>query len=111
MNRDLLIKRGMGKIKNGFMSSSLNDNLSETILEIVGATEADYYGTTSLEDINQKDASIYNIQYYKYFNHELIKCSFGSALNTLEYKNEKILIFSEEPEGTLKYYVAEIIKD
>lgn len=111
MSRDLLVKRGKKKIKNGFMSSSLKDNLSETILEIVGATEADYYGTTSLEDINQKDASIYKVQYYKYSDYELIKCSFGSALDTLEYKNEKILIFSEESEGILKYYVAEIIKD
>ncbi|WP_102399626.1 hypothetical protein [Haloimpatiens massiliensis] len=93
------------------MSSSFKDNISETILEIVGATEADYYGTTSLEDINQKDASIYKVQYYKYSDYELIKCSFGAAINTEEYKNEKILIFSQEPEGVLEYNVAEIIEE
>lgn len=103
-----LIEKGRHKVGNSFMKHHLKEGISEKILEIVGATEAEYFGTTELSYF-ERDKEINQFKFYKYENFELIKCSFGAAINTSDYQLERIFIFSEEPEEETKYYVTEII--
>ncbi|WP_027086830.1 hypothetical protein [Cohnella panacarvi] len=86
----------------------LRDGISEKILEIVGATKAEYFGTTELFYF-ERDKELNQFKFYKYENFELLECSYGAAINTSEYKLERIFIFSEEPEEETKYYVTEVI--
>lgn len=109
MSREILIQKGQKKVSEGYMARSLKNGISEKILEIVGATKAEYFGTTDLSYFDRdKDINIY--KFYKYDGYELVECSFGAALDTDEYKSEKIFIFSEEPEGCVQYYAAEVIE-
>ncbi|ANS76969.1 hypothetical protein AWM70_22255 [Paenibacillus yonginensis] len=103
-----LIERGRHKVGKSLMAHHIKEGIPEKILEIVGATEAEYFGTTELSYF-ERDREINQFKFYRYENFELINCSYGAAVNTMEYLSEKIFIFSEEPEEVIKYYVAEII--
>lgn len=111
MKKDKVIEIGKDKVKNGYMKSQF-DELPDKVFEIVGATIADYYGTTTIRSIKKKldnDNQIYDLRFYKYCGFELEECSFISALSTPEYEENDIFIFSEAPEEKRIYYVAQII--
>lgn len=111
MNKDIFIKIGKDKVKNGYMKSHFN-KLHDKVFEIVGATKAGYYGTTTIESIKKildNENEIYDLKFYKYVGLELEECSFISALSTIEYEENDIIIFSEAPEDERLYYVVQII--
>lgn len=113
MNKDMFVKIGKDKVKNGYMKSHFNE-LHDKVFEIVGATKADYYGTTTIEDMKNRldnENGIYCLKFYKYVDFELEECSFVGALSTLEYEENNIFIFSEAPEDERMYYVAQVINN
>lgn len=108
MNK-VLVDRGIKKIENSYMKDALKNGLSNTILEVVGATDAHYYGVSKFESIHSKDNKVFRLKYYKYDNLSLKECTFAQAITTKEFTNDQVLIFSEAPESDRFYYVVEIV--
>lgn len=112
MSREKAIEIGKEKVmKAGFKVESI---LYDTIFEILGYTEADYYGEDEISNIkNMFDTQndIYEMKFYQYEDQELVECSFGKAISTSEYKNYDIFIFSCIEDKKRKYYVAKIINN
>lgn len=113
MSREKAIEIGKDKvIKEGFCVKS--DVLCDKIFEILGYTEAGYFGEDEISNIkNMFDTQndIYEMKFYQYVDQELVECSFGKAISTSEYKNDGIFIFSSIEDEKRKYYVVKIINN
>jgi len=110
MNRKTLMEKGRYKISNSHMKGRLNA-VPNIVLEIVGATDAEYYGTTSITDFTKNEGDFEDITYYKYQDYELVNCSFGSVLETKEYISDQVIIFSVISDDERIFYVTECICD
>ncbi|WP_195612697.1 hypothetical protein [[Clostridium] symbiosum] len=113
MNVQKFIEIGKEKVRNGYCSNQFND-LNEKVFEILGLTEADYFGTDEIQDIKKKfdkENDIYDMKFYSYISYELVECSFGKAVSTPEYEKDNIFIFSQMEDEARKYYVAIIINN
>ena len=110
MNRETLIKIGKDAISNSSMKSYLK-SMSNIAFEIIGATGVEYYGTTAITDFTKNEANFEDIKYYKYQDYELVKCSFGSVLNTKEYISDKVIIFSVISDDERIFYITECTCD
>lgn len=113
MNIDKAINLGKEKVKNGYCKEHYN-SLSDKVFEILGYTEADYYGTGEIDCIKRQcdqENEFYKMKFYKYTELELVECSFGKAISTLEYKQENIFIFSQLEDDIRKFYVTIIINN
>lgn len=113
MDKNMFIEIGKEKVIRGLMNKHLDD-LDNMTFEILGSTEADYYGTTTIKDMKKKfdsENEIFDLKFYKYIDFQLKECSFIDALRTPEYNNDDIFIFSQAPEDKRLYYVTKIIKD
>ena len=112
MNVVKAIELGKEKVKKGYVKSQFN-TLNDKVFEILGYTEADYYGTDEIDNLKSKfdnENDIYEMKFYQYINRELTECSFGKAISTLEYEEDDIFIFSQlEDDAKRQHYVAIII--
>ena len=89
------IELGKEKVRNGYVSGQFDD-LNDKVFEILGYTEADYYGTDEIDSLKKRfdtENDLYDMKFYQYTNLELVECSFGKAISTTEYKNDDIFIF------------------
>ena len=113
MKLEKAIELGKEKVRNGYVSDQIND-LNNIVFEILGYTEADYYGTEEIDELKRKfdsENDIYDMKFYEYIDFELVECSFGKAVHTSEYQNNNIFIFSEMEDEKRKYYVTIIINN
>ena len=107
------IELGKEKVRNGYVSWQFDD-LNDKVFEILGYTEADYYGTDEIDSLKKRfdtENDLYDMKFYQYTNLELVECSFGKAISTTEYKNDDIFIFSELEDEKRQYYVTIIINN
>ena len=113
MNVQKFIEIGKEKVRNGYTRDQF-DYLNDKVFEILGFTEADYFGTDEIESIKSKfdnENELYDMKFYSYIGYELVESSFGKAVSTPEYEEDSIFIFSEMEDDTRKYYVAIIINN
>ena len=113
MNLDKAIELGRKKVQNGYVNDQIND-LDDKVFEILGYTEADYYGTEEIVELKRRfdyENDHYDMKFYEYKNFELVESSFGKAVHTPEYQNDNIFIFSELEDEKREYYVAIIINN
>ena len=113
MTIDEAITLGKEKVKNGYCNDQYN-SLNDKVFEILGYTEADYYGTEEINCLKRKydqENEFYEMKFYKYTEFELIECSFGKAISTLEYRQKNIFIFSQLEDDIRKFYVTIIINN
>lgn len=112
MNLAKAIELGKEKVRKGYVSEQFND-LNDKIFEILGYTEADYYGTDEIDSLKSRfdeENDMYEIKFYQYIDRELVECSFGKAISTPEYE-EDIFIFSQLEDDKRLYYVTLIINN
>lgn len=111
MKLEKAIELGKEKVRRGFLKNHLN-NLDDKVFEILGYTEADYYGTEEIDSLKSQfdnENDIYEMKFYQYINYELVECSFGRAVSTSIYEKNDIFIFSQIDDDKRKYYVTIII--
>lgn len=107
------IELGKEKVMSGYQSDQMDD-LTDKCFEILGYTEADYYGTEEIQELKKKfdqANDLYEMKFYQYVDCELVECSFGKAISTPEYEKENIFIFSQLEDEKRQYYVATIEND
>ena len=107
------IENGKEKVRQGYVADQIDD-LNDKIFEILGSTNADYYGMDKIDTIKAKfdnENNIYNILFYKCINNNLVECSYEEAIDTAEYKENNIFIFSQIEDDEKKEYVALIINN
>lgn len=113
MNLIEAIELGKEKVRSGYCREQYDD-LNDNVFEILGYTQADYYGTEEIDILERqfdKENDYYDMKFYQYTNHELAECSFEEAISTTEYENDDIFIFSEMEDKKRQYYVAIIINN
>lgn len=113
MNINKAIELGKEKVRNSYVSEHIND-LDNKVFEILGYTEADYYGTDEIDSLKRKfdsENDIYEMKFYQYGDSGLCECSFKEAISTLEYKENNIFIFSQMEDDKRQYYVSIIINN
>ncbi|WP_313130959.1 hypothetical protein [Anaerocolumna sp.] len=113
MNAVEAIELGKEKVRKGYVSSHIND-LNDKVFEILGYTEADYYGTEEIDSLKSKfdnDNDLYEVKFYQYIDNELVECSFEKAISTLEYEEDNIFIFSQREDDKRQHYVTIIINN
>lgn len=113
MNVEKAIELGKEKVRRGYVSSQIND-LDDKVFEILGYTEADYYGAEEIESLKSKfdnQNDLYDIKFYQYIDNELVECDFGKAISTLEYEKDDIFIFSQIEDDKRQHYVTIIINN
>lgn len=87
----------IGKTKIAPRNKYLGRN-PERIYEILGYTNAEFFGWNTIRRIRSFEYKGQHHAYYQYVCHKLVKCSFKQALVTPDYKNYGIFIFSLEEE-------------
>lgn len=113
MSLDEIIENGKEKVRQGYVKEQFN-SLNDRIFEILGNSDADYYGMDTIDNIKAKfddENDIYEMLFYKYINNKLVECSYEEAINTSQYKENNIFIFSQIEDDTRKEYVALIINN
>lgn len=113
MNVKKAIELGKEKVRKGYVKDQIND-LNDKVFEILGYTEADYYGTEEIDSLKNRfdqENDIYVMKFYQYIDLELVECSFGKAISTLEYKENDIFIFSQIEDDKRQHYVTIIINN
>ena len=113
MNVDKYIEIGKEKVRKGYVSNQFDD-LNDKVFEILGLTEADYYGTEEIDSLKKRfdnENDIYEMKFYRYIDHELVECSFGKAISTSEYEEDDIFIFSQIEDDKRQHYVTIIINN
>lgn len=111
MTVDKAIELGKEKVLNNPFMNELDD-LNDKALEIIGYTEAIYYGTDAIQCVKRKfdkENFIYDMKFYKYIERELVECSFGKAVSTPEYEQDNIFLFSQMEDDKRQFYLAIII--
>lgn len=111
MNVDKAIELGKEKVRNGYCKEQFFD-LCDKVFEILGYTEADYYGTEEIYTLKQRfdqNNELFEMKFYKYVDLELVECTFGVAISTSEYEEENIFVFSQLEGDERRYYVALIV--
>lgn len=105
------IKLGMEKVKNNRFINKLDD-LNDKAFEILGYTQAEYYGTDEISYLKtqfDKENVLYEMKFYQYIERELVECSFGKAVSTVEYEKNDIFLFSQIEDDRRQYYLAIIV--
>lgn len=113
MNEVKAIELGKEKVKNGYVANQFND-LNDKVFEILGYTEADYYGTEEINSLKSKfdkENDIYEMKFYQYIDRELVECSFAKAISTSEYEEDDIFIFSQIEDDKRQHHVTIIINN
>ena len=83
----------IGKKKIEPRNQNLGSN-PERIYEILGFTNAKFFGWNKISRIRYFENLWQKHAYYQYVCHKLVKCSFKQALITPDFKKYKIFIFS-----------------
>lgn len=113
MKTENAIELGKEKVMSGYLSDQIDD-LTDKCFEILGYTEADYYGTEEIQELKKnfdQESDSREIKFYQYIDCELVECSFGKAISTPEYEKENIFIFSQLEDEKRRYYVVTIEND
>ena len=87
----------IGKKKIEPRNQNLGSN-PERIYEILGYTNAIFFGWNKISRIRYFENLWQKHAYYQYVCHKLVKCSFKQALITPDFKNYGIFIFSFQKE-------------
>ena len=98
MTKDAIIERGKAKTwyPDNPVTKTEKTELPVKVYEILGSTDAFYFGYTTL-DFFKCWEKMYGTdpKYYKFVDGELVECTYRQALATTDYRNHRIFIFGE----------------